>query len=147
MNKTQKGAWFNLAMGLLGIAIGVWVIVEVVFLRRLPEGVAMAWPLIAFWLVVVIAIISLRRKQSPAEVDADERDNLIKSRAVLASFVSVWILLAASSVIPRFLVGTEGSVPVFLLAFINVGILLVAMLVYCVAVLVQYGWGGKGEKS
>ena len=145
MNKTQKVAWFNLAMGLLGIAIGVWVIVEVVFLGRLPEGFAMAWPLIVFWLLVVIAIISLRRKQSPAEVDTDERDNLIKSRAVLASFVSVWILLYASSVIPWFVVGGKGYIPVFLLPFINVGILLVVMLVYSVAVLVQYGW--RGEKS
>ena len=146
MNRTQKVAWFNLAMVLLGIAIGVWVIVEVVFLRRLPEGFAVAWPLIVFWLLVVIAVISLGRKQSPAEVDADERDNVIKSKAVLASFVSVWVLLAVSSVIPRFVVGGEGSIPVFLLAFINVGILLVAMLVYCVAVLVQYGRRGKGEK-
>ena len=52
MNKTQKGAWFNLAMALLGVAIGVWVIVELVVLGRLPEGFAMVWPLIAFWLVV-----------------------------------------------------------------------------------------------
>ncbi len=147
MNKAQKVAWFNLAMALLGVAIGVWVIVELVVLGRLPEGFAMAWPLIAFWLLVVIVIISLRKKQSPAEVDADERDNLIKSKAVLVSFVSVWILLYASSVIPWFVVGGEGSVPVFLLAFINVGILLVVMLVYSIAILVQYGWKSKGEKS
>ena len=91
MNKTQKVAWFNLAMALLGIAIGVWVIVELVVLGRLPEGFAMVWPLIAIWLAVVIAIISLRRKQSASEVESDERDDLIKKRAVLTSFVSVWI--------------------------------------------------------
>lgn len=145
MNKTQKVAWFNLAMALLGVAISVWVIVEIVILRRLPEGFPVVWPLIAFCLVMVIAIISLRKKQSPAEVDADERDNLIKKRAVLTSFVSVWILLYASSVIPWFVVGREGSIPVFLLPFINVGILLVVMLVNSVAILVQYGW--RGEKS
>ena len=147
MNKTQKTAWFNLASALLCIAISVWVAVEILVLHRIPEGIIRFWPVPVFCLFMAVSIILLRRRQSPAEVDSDERDNLIKKRAVIASFVSVWVLLAAASAIPRFVVGVKGSIPVWLLAFINLGVLLIAMLVYSVAVLVQYGWGGKdGEK-
>ncbi len=78
-----------------------------------------------------------------SEVESDERDDLIKKRAVIASFVTVWILLAGVTVVPRFVVGIKGLIPVWLLAFINLGVFLGAVLVYLVAVLVQYGWGGK----
>ena len=147
MNKTQKIAWFNLVGTLLCFALGIYIVVEVFILRRLPEGFGRFWGLLAFWLVTGIAIIFLRKKQSPAEVDSDERDNFIKRRAVLASFVSVWILLFTSSMIPRFIVGQDGSIPVWMLPIINLGVFLIVMLVYSVVVLVQYGRTGKGEKS
>jgi len=89
----------------------------------------------------------LRIKQSRAEVDSDEGDDLIKKRAVLVSFTSVWILLFAATIIPWFAVGQDGSIPVCLLPIINFGVFLIVALVHSVAVLVQYGWGGKdGEK-
>ncbi len=147
MNKTQKVAWFNLAGALLCIAIIIWVVARLVILKTVPEAFERFWPLAVFCAFMVTSIVLLRRKQSPAEVDSDERDNLIKYRAVIASFVSVWILLAAAATIPRFVVGVKGSIPVWLLAFINLSVLLGALLVYSVAILVQYGWRNKGEKS
>ena len=148
MNKTQKGAWFTLASFLLAIAITVYLIVKIFILKSLPEGIfGRGWPMIAYCVLTVASVTFLRKKQSPTEPDFDERDNLIKKRVVLASFVSVWLLLAATTIIPRLIVGQDGSIPVWLLAFINVGVLFIAMLVYSVAVLIQYGLGSKGEKS
>jgi len=147
MNKTQKIAWFNLMGTLLCFALGIYIVVEVFILRRLPEGFGRFWGLPAFWLVTGVAIIFLRKKQSPAEVDSDERDNFIKRRAVLVSFVSVWILLFTSSMIPRFIVGQDGSIPVWILPIINLGVFIIVMLVYSTAILVQYSRTGKGEKS
>ena len=72
--------------------------------------------------------------------------DIIKKRAVLASFVSVWILLAAATAIPQFVIGTGGTIAVWLLTFINLGVLLGALLVYTVAILVQYGNGGKDNE-
>jgi hypothetical protein len=143
MNKTQKLAWFNLAGALVCIAIHIWVVVRFLILKTVPGGVERLWPALAFVLLVLTSIVVMRRKQSPAEVDSDERDRLIKSRAVVACFVSVWVLLAAATGIPQLV----GSIPVWLLAFINVGVLLIALLVYSAAVLLQYGRGQKGEKS
>jgi hypothetical protein len=147
MNRSQKIAWFNLVGGLLCVAIHVWVIARVVILKTIPEGFERFWPFGLFCLLVVTSIVLLRKKQSPDQVESDERDDLIKRRAVIAGFVSVWVLLAAATAIPQFAVGAKGSIPVWLLAFINLGVLLGTLLVYSVAILVQYGRPGKGEKS
>ena len=144
MNKTQKGAWFSLAGALMCIASFGYIFVQFFILKKLP-GLTGIWPLLAAYCMLLgIPIIFLRKKQSPTEVDKDERDNLIEKRAVIAAFVSVWILLFAATIIPRFIVGLDGSIPIWSLAFINVGILFIVLLVYSIAVLIQYG---KGEKN
>jgi len=147
MNKTQKVAWFNLVGTLLFFAFGIYIGVEMFVLKRLPEGFGRFWGLLAFWLVTGIAIIFIRKKQSRAEPDSDERDELIKKRAVQISFVSVWLLLAATILIAALILGETGSIPVYLLTFINLGVFLTALLIYSTAILVQYGWRGKdGDK-
>ena len=143
MNKTQKGAWFCLVMALLCFASNIQLGVEMFVLKRLPEGFGRSWGLLAVLLVIGIAIVFIRKKQSPTEPDSDERDELIKKRAGQISFVSVWLLLAAVILIAALILGEAGSIPVYLLTFINLGVFLTAMLIYSVAILVQYGWGGE----
>jgi hypothetical protein len=147
MNKTQKEACFGLGSILLCLGIFVWAAVKLFILKTLPEGLTRFWPLAVFYVFIATSIVLLRRKQSPTEVDSDERDRLIKHRAVVACFVSVWILLAAATGIPHLVVGVKGSLPVWLLTFINLGLLLIAMLVYFVAVLFQYGRGAKEKNN
>jgi len=147
MNRTQKEAWFNLAAAVLYIPIIVWALVRLLVLKSIPEGFERFWALPVFIIFMVTSIVLMRRKQSPVEVNSDERDRLIKYRAVVACFVSVWVLLAAATGIPQLVVGVKGAIPVWLLAFINVGVLLIALLVYSAAVLLQYGRGQKGEES
>jgi uncharacterized membrane protein YesL len=82
-------------------------------------------------------------KRTPSNVEFDERDNSVRKNAVLAAFVSLWVILFAASIIPLSVAGDEGAMPVCLLPIINIGVFLVVMLVYSLAVLVQYGLGGK----
>ena len=143
MNKTQKGAWINLASGLVAIASFGYIFVQFFVLKKPPRLIGI-WPLLSAYCVLLgMLIVFMRKKQSQHEVDKDERDTLIEKRAVIAAFVSVWVLLFAATLIPRFIVGLDGSIPVWSLAFINVGILLIVLFVYSVAVLIQYGRGGK----
>jgi Na+/H+ antiporter NhaC len=145
MNKTQKGTWFCLVIGLLSFALSIQLGVEMSVLKRLPEGFGRFWGLLAFWLVTGIAIIFVRKKQSSGEHDSDERDELIKKRAVQISFVSVWLLLATATLIAALILGEAGSIPVYLLILIILAIFIIVLLIYSVAVLVQYGWRCKGE--
>jgi hypothetical protein len=43
MNRSQKIAWFNLAGGLLYVAIHAWVIARVVILKTIPGGFERFW--------------------------------------------------------------------------------------------------------
>ena len=97
MNRTQKGALVNLAGAMMCISVTIFLLIEIAVLKRLPESFfEKFWVFIAACVLSPILIIFYRKKQSPTEVDSDERDDLIKKRAVLVSFVSVWILLYVS---------------------------------------------------
>jgi Ca2+/Na+ antiporter len=146
MNKTQKGALCTLIASLFLILFGILLFSEIVILKSFFTSLHRFIALILVCLFVPY-LIFLLKKQSPTEVESDERDNLIIKRAILVSFVSVWIMLAGVCIIPRFIVGETGAIPVYVLTFINVGIFVIAMLVYNVAILIQYGRTGKGEKS
>ncbi|MEJ2702832.1 MAG: hypothetical protein P8Z79_10365 [Sedimentisphaerales bacterium] len=141
MNRTQKGALLTSGISLLLLALGVVVI---------PVQTVTSVNLFRIWLwvislFIIVSVVLLRTKQSRAEVDFDERDNAIKKNAVLVSFVSLWALLMAASIIPNLIVGDNGAVPVCFLPVINFAVFLIVMLVYSVAILVQYGRGTKGQ--
>jgi hypothetical protein len=147
MNKTQKGAWLNVITFLFVLVLVVYFIIQMGIRHRLPELIFVLIWVPIFILVMIVGLFFICRKQSPTEPDFDERDRLIEHRAVLAAFVSVWVTLAAESIIPKFIVGSDGSLPVWLLPIMNGCLFIIVWLVYSIAVLVQYGFRGKGEKS
>lgn len=152
MNKTQKGALFSLINLLLLIIFTVHCI-KIIRDVFSPESYPNPLKIVLFWACLIFGFMGLsafllyRKKQSSAEVESDERDDLIKKRAVLICFISVWFLLIASYAILWHIIGLDGSIPLCILPLIYLGVFTAAMLVYNVAVLVQYAWGGKdGEK-
>lgn len=138
MNKTQKGALCTLIISLFLILFGILLFTEIVILKNLFTSLHRFIALLLFGFMVPLFIF-LRKKQGLAEVESDERDNLIIKRAILVSFVSVWIMLAAVCIIPRFIVGYTGSITIWVLSLINFAIFLIAVLIYSAAVLIQYG--------
>jgi hypothetical protein len=145
MNRTQKTAWFNVSAFLASIAIFSYLFITIFALKRLPNRAAIAVLLLVFGAQFAWWIFLLRKRQSPAEPEADERDKAIMRNAILTSFISTWLLLEVATLLPALLLGQAGCLPVFLLPFINFGVLLTAGLIYFVAILVQYGCGGRDE--
>ena len=144
MNKTQKEAVFSLVGTLVATAGISCPFISIFVLKTfLPIIVTAYLSLIAFFALPIFGFFLLRKKQSPAEPDSDERDNLIKQKAALAAFIAVWVLLIITSVIPPLFVGQTGSIPVVFLPVINFVIFLVAMTIYSIAILVQYRRGGE----
>jgi len=144
MNKTQKGAWFTLTAAILLLVFGA-IIYAAMFApgdRMGGTGLVKVWG----WIILVFlaggaALVHFKRRASG--VDFDERDNSVRKNAVIVAFVGLWIVLFAAGIIPSFIAGDTGSMPVCLLPIINIGVFLVVMLMYSVAILVQYCWGGK----
>lgn len=144
MNKTQKSAWFTLGVAILLLVFGA-IIYAGMFA---PGGRTAGTGLVKVWSGFILVFLAggaalVHWKRRPSDVDFDERDNSVRKNAVLAAFVSLWVLLFAASIIPSFVAGDTGSIQVCLLPIINIGVFLVVMLVYSLAVLFQYCWGIK----
>lgn len=147
MNRTQKSSVCALAAYLFAAVLIICAIINMFSLQA--NTITMLGAHLSFAAVFampVIAYLALRRKQSPAEPDSDERDETIKQKATAIAFLAVWVLLLVASVIPFLFVGQEGAVPAAVLPLINFGIFLDTMAVYSIAVLVQYGRGAKDAR-
>ena len=146
MNNTQRRALFTLSISIMLIVFGV-----IIFTSMFMSGDKMAGvKSVKVWIWLILAVstggaVFVHFKRRASQVDNDERDSSIKKNAVLVSFISLWFLLFAASLIPGFVAGDTDSIPVPLLPIINMGVFLIAMVVYSVAILAQYGRGG--EKS
>jgi len=142
MNKTQKSAWCGLVVTLAFLLLCLFLFIEIAILKKMLLSVNLLGATLLFGLGVASVIFTCK-KQSPIEVEADERDKLIQRRAIVVSFISVGILLALTCLILRFIIGISGTITVWEFTLINFFIFYVALLVYSVAILVQYGWGGQ----
>jgi hypothetical protein len=151
MNKTQKGAWFNIAGTIVVFALAFYATFQITIHKPSnngsPERILPYVFIIFFLLYIITGIIFLRKKQSPNEPESDERDKQIKQRAWIAALISTWVIFLAASVVPQFFVGLDGSIPVWLLPIVTVSLFYPVLFVYAVAILIQYGWTGKGDKS
>jgi predicted ABC-type exoprotein transport system permease subunit len=144
MNRTQKTALSSLVIVLLPTAILAFFLFRVFVLKKASAGFAVGFLLLAVLILLEgsLLIWSFKR-QSSKEPEADERDKLITNRAAMAAFISGWIALPIVSVIPRFILGDNGCIPAWSLPLINFAALIIIMMVYSIAILIQYGRGGK----
>jgi len=140
MNKTQKGAWSTMMGGFLGVSIYVGLYLRMFVTRKMPTTVGAIWVIAGAFLLTGLVLYMNQRKQSSAEVESDERDKIIQKNAVLVAFICVWLLLFIFSFASGIIIGVDGSIPVWLIALVNVGILNIILMIYSVAVLVQYKW-------
>ncbi len=157
MNKTQKCATSILVIMLLLLIFSITIPIawfnDIPVIRQAPLIL-----LILTYIVMGLSIIILRRKKSPSEVDYDERDAIIKQKAIFASYIALWILVFLACTVPfviggRFKIGPSSPMTadgetllVSLLPIVLFLMFVVVMLVYSLTILIQYGWARKGAK-
>ncbi|MHC4596936.1 MAG: hypothetical protein ACYS9C_18280 [Planctomycetota bacterium] len=144
MNKTQQGACNGILLSLLLMGIVVFDLIDTI----------VGWPVKllvgALWGgLLLVPIYLIDRKKDPREVDVDERDKRIIKRALLASFFLLAGMLGAVFVIAFFALGLESTISVTMdqLSAVIYFVLVAFVFVLSVAVLVQYGCAGIGERS
>jgi len=144
MNKTQQGACYGILLSLLLMGIVVFDLIDTI----------VGWPVKllvgALWGgLLLVPIYLIDRKKDPREVDVDERDKRIIKRALLVSFFLLAGMLGAVFIIEFFALGLESTISVTMdqLSAVIYFVLVAFVFVLPVAVLVQYGCAGKGEKS
>ncbi|MBN2018829.1 MAG: hypothetical protein JW749_01240 [Sedimentisphaerales bacterium] len=134
MNRAQKIAWFNLAVVLVGAAL--------VVLLAVIEAVK--WMLaVLLGIVILIGISPFLFRGKGSHVEFDERDQLIRLRALFfASFVSLWCLILQCG-IQVVKVGPRGSVPVSTLVGLAGGALISFVITKSLWTLIEYRYARK----
>ncbi len=144
MNRYQKLAWFNLIVIAVTIIITTTAIaIEVNMRGYSTTGLYFMAPL----LLLKFKHFLFKKPQGQDKVVCDERDSFILKRALSFAFKAFWCVFVLSSFLLWWFIGPRNSVPTLTLPLMALGGALFITIVCSVAILVQYGLGGEGEKS
>ena len=144
MNRAQKTAWLLVITISSGFVLSCIAVVILYIKSGMPTALA------GFMFMAVAAFGGLGPlifKKDKGNITFDERDKSIKRRAALAGFGTSYLLVGLACMVPFFILGPKASISVTWLPYIFGGAGLSMFFVHSAAILVQYGWTGKGEKS
>lgn len=144
MNRYQKLAWLSLIVIVGTIIITTAAIAIEIRIRGFST--------IGFWFITPMVILNynkyfFKKPQGTDKVVCDERDGLIIKRAVSFAYTTFWIVLIASSLLLFLIIGPKNSVPTITLPLMVIGGALIMKIVCSVAILVQYGRGGRDGRE
>jgi hypothetical protein len=146
MNRHQKVAWFTLVMEAIALGLSLVAFGAAYLIFGLPAHRAAGG--FGFLGIMGFAALSpLLFKKDRDKVQLDERDLLIKRKAMLAAYAIFWVLFVLAAMVPFSILGPHGKVGVWYLAWMVFGGMFVVMLVQSIVILEEYGRGGKGEKN
>lgn len=142
MNREQKAARFTLI--LLGLSLGLSITAVLV----LHYAVRMSWngSMAGFAFIGIMAFSRIRPSFFKKDMRGlDERDLLIKQKAIMAAYWSFWPLFVLSAMAPMFFYGPNGTVPVQYLCWMVFGGMFWVFSIYSITILNEYGWRNKNE--
>lgn len=143
---TQKEeAWIGLLLGVPMLVIPSAVAVFIAYDKGLSFAPVLMFTGTVMWggLLWFLPYIQRKFRKDKKKIVFDERDQLIHKRAVMASYVALWIYFVAACVITWCIVGPNGSISVNVMPLTLIGGLVIFNLVQGLATLIQYGQGGK----
>jgi len=146
MNRIQKIAWFTLAMQTLALVLSLTAVGVLYFGFSWPIRRAVA----GFGFIGVMGFAGLALlifKKDKEDMKLDERDLLIKRKAMLAAYWSFWPLFVLAAMIPWFIIGPEDTITVNYLPWMVFGGMFYVTLMQAIVTLQEYGREQKGEKS
>jgi len=142
MNRAQKIAWFSLIM--LTLALGLsFIAVNVLYfgfgqpMRRAAGGFGF------IGIMGLSALAPVLFKKDKGKVELDERDLLIKNKAMLATYLGFWPIFVIAAMVPFFIYGPDGVVSVKYLCGMVFGGMFIVILVQSLVTLQEYGWRDK----
>ena len=142
MNKYQKDARFTLIV--LGLALGLSITAMLVL--RFAVGMSWRSSMAGFAFIGFAGFSPIRPSFFKKDKrDLDERDLLIKQRAMIAAYWSFWPLFVLAAMAPLFVYGPDGKVSVLYLCWMVFGGMYCVFLIYSLTILNEYGWRDKNE--
>jgi len=145
MNRYQKLAWFNLIVITATIIITSTAIAIEFHIRG--YSTTGLWFFVGPLLLLKFKPFLFKKPQGSNKVVCDERDSFIIKRALSFAYTTFWWVFILSCFLLFLIIGPRNSVPTITLPLMAIGGALFMKIVGSVAILVQYGWRDKGEKS
>ncbi len=140
MNRAQKMAWFFVIV----ISSSLILSGTVITVLYLKVGMPRALAGLAFMGISGFAgLAPLIFRKDKGTVQCDERDILINRIAALAGFGLAYLVVGLTCMIPFFALGPNATISVVWLPAIFGAAGITTFLVHSVAILIQYGRGGK----
>lgn len=144
MNKYQKMAWFTLIM--LGLSLGLSIIAVLVL--RFAVGMSWRASMAGFAFIAIMGFSRIRPSFFKKDKRGlDERDLLIKQKAMVAAYWSLWPLFVLAAMTPLFVYGPDGVISVLYLCGMVYGGMYWVFLIYSIAILNEYGWRSRNGES
>jgi hypothetical protein len=144
MNRVQKIAWYQLIVIISGLVITGAVVAFVVHTKGSKYVHFGLMPLL------LLAFVHFDRVFFPlkaGKIAFDERDDMIRKKAVTVAYTVFWVAFIFGCISPLLVLGPKASISVSVLPLMLFCAAIVIRIVWSVAVLIQYGRGGKGERS
>ncbi|MGA2678337.1 MAG: DUF2178 domain-containing protein [Sedimentisphaerales bacterium] len=145
MNRIQKMAWWMAIWISAGVILAAIAVAVMFWVIGMPWSIARAG--LAFLGIAGFGgLASLIFKKDKGKITCDERDRLINNRAAVAGFCAAFLVTGLACMLPFFILGPEATISVTWLPNIFMAAGLATFFVHSVAILVQYGWRGDGNK-
>ncbi len=145
MNRAQKIAWFSLITMMLALGLSLIAVSVLHFGFGLPMRRAAG----GFGFIGIMGLSALAPvlfKKDKGKVELDERDLLIKNKAMLAAYWGFWPIFVIAAMVPFFIHGPDGVVSVKYLCGMVFGGMFIVILVQSLVTLQEYGWRDKGNE-
>ena len=134
MNRLQKLAWYQLVFLVLWIAITASAAV-IIYYKNL-NGELITIPLL---LGIFIRFDRVFFPLKSGRIEYDERDEMIKQKAMNLAYGIFWYTFVFGSLITYFIIGPKNYMPTGVFVIMLLGGVILLRLVWSVAVIVLYG--------
>jgi len=143
MNRAQKISLTMVITFSLGLFLGIILIVMRLFDVGIPK-IAFLFPVFTAGSGGIVSITCF--KKDKGSVTFDERDKLIEKNAHLAGFGAVYLFVILVSILPP-AIDQNAKIPTTWFPALLIGAGFCQAYAQSIAILTQYGWGGKDEKK
>ena len=155
MNRAQKIAWSCLITVSISLILGIIAVVIFYLIFGMPKAL-WGFALMSIGLPGVFglmgigglgALSQLIFKKGQGKVRFDERDQFFYMRAWFLGYSASYLFFVIVCMTTWFIYGPKGTISVNVLPLTVIGGFMALALVHSIAILAQYGWTNKGEKS
>ena len=145
----REEAWVGLFLGVPMLVIPSMVAVFIAYDKGLSFAPLLMFTGTAVWggLLWLLPYIQRKFGKAKKKIIFDERDQLIHKKAVMVSYIALWIYFVAACVVTWCIVGPNGSISVNVMPLTLVGGLVLFNCSQSLASIIQYHRGSKDGKG